>query len=103
VFGELLKAGARIYEYQPSMIHAKIMIVDGAWVVFGSTNLDNRSFIINDEVNVAALDSELGAVVTRQFDDDLTHSDEVTLQHWSERSPWERLLEWVGDIVARQQ
>lgn len=103
VFGELLKSGAKIYEYESSMIHAKIMVVDGAWIVFGSTNLDNRSFGINDEVNVAALDSELGAVVTHQFDEDLSHSEEITLQHWSNRSLWERLLEWLGDIVARQQ
>jgi cardiolipin synthase len=103
LFGELLKAGAQIYEYEPSMIHAKIMVADGAWVVFGSTNLDNRSFGINDEVNVAALDSELGAVLTHQFDEDLSHSDEITLQHWSKRSVFERLFEWLGDIVARQQ
>lgn len=103
LFGELLKAGAKIYEYEPSMIHAKIMIVDGVWVVFGSTNLDNRSFGINDEVNVAALDSQLGAVVTRQFDEDISHCDEVTFEHWSKRSLWERLLEWLGDAIARQQ
>jgi cardiolipin synthase len=103
VFGELLKAGARIYEYEPSMIHAKIMIVDGEWVVFGSTNLDNRSFGINDEVNVAALDSQLGSLLTHQFDEDLSHCDETTYDHWSKRSLWERLLEWVGDLVARQQ
>jgi cardiolipin synthase len=103
LFGELLKAGARIYEYQPSMIHAKIMITDGAWVVFGSTNLDNRSFGINDEVNVAALDSKLGSTLTGEFDDDLSHCDEITFERWSTRSLWERLLEWVGDIIARQQ
>jgi cardiolipin synthase A/B len=103
LFGELLKAGAKIYEYQPSMIHAKIMITDGAWVVFGSTNLDNRSFGINDEVNVAALDSQLGSVLTREFNDDVSHCDEITFAQWSTRSAWERLLEWVGDILARQQ
>jgi cardiolipin synthase len=103
LFGELLKAGARIYEYQPSMIHAKIMITDGAWVVFGSTNLDNRSFGINDEVNVAALDSKLGSTLTGEFDDDLSHCDEITFERWSTRSLWERLLEWIGDIIARQQ
>jgi cardiolipin synthase len=103
LFGELLKAGARIYEYEPSMIHAKIMITDGAWVVFGSTNLDNRSFGINDEVNVAALDSQLSGVATHQLEEDLAHSGEITFQQWSQRSLFERLLEWLGDIVARQQ
>lgn len=103
LFGELLKAGAKIYEYEPSMIHAKITIADGAWVVFGSTNLDNRSFGINDEVNVAALDSQLSGVVTHQLEEDLAHCDEITFQQWSKRSLFERLLEWLGDIVARQQ
>ena len=58
-YGKLLKAGATVYEYEPSMIHAKIAIFDGAWSVVGSTNLDNRSFGINDEVNVAVLDPEI--------------------------------------------
>lgn len=103
LFGDLLKAGAKIYEYQPSMIHAKIMITDGAWVVFGSTNLDNRSFGINDEVNVAAFNPELGAALSQQFEQDISHSDSTTLQSWNNRSLFERLLEWVGDAVARQQ
>jgi cardiolipin synthase len=103
VFGELLEAGANIYEYQASMIHAKIMIADDAWVVFGSTNLDNRSFGINDEVNVAALNTDLAGTLTQQFNSDISHSDEIELQNWRNRSLFERLLEWVGDIVARQQ
>ena len=53
LYGDLLAAGARIFEYQPSMIHAKIALFDGKWAVAGSTNLDSRSFGLNDEVNVA--------------------------------------------------
>src|SRR5215472_16062342 len=55
-YGKLLKAGAEVYEYQPSMIHAKILCIDGLWTVVGSTNFDNRSFGINDEVNLAIMD-----------------------------------------------
>ena len=53
MYGELLRAGAEIYEYEPAMIHTKSMIVDRAWSVVGSTNFDNRSFGLNDEVNLA--------------------------------------------------
>ena len=58
-YGELLKAGAEIYEYQPSMIHVKTMVVDGIWSVVGSTNFDNRSFGLNDEVNLAIRDRDM--------------------------------------------
>src|SRR5437868_8513622 len=61
LYGDLLRAGARIFEYQPAMIHAKIMIVDGLWSVVGSSNLDSRSFGLNDEVNVALADTALAS------------------------------------------
>lgn len=58
-YGDLLKAGAEIYEYEISMIHAKTMVIDEVWSVVGSANLDNRSFGINDEVNLAILDPQV--------------------------------------------
>ena len=63
----MLEAGAKIYEYEPSMIHAKILIIDGVWSVVGSTNFDSRSFGINDEVNMAVLDPMLAARLTQDF------------------------------------
>jgi cardiolipin synthase len=76
----MLKAGAEIYEYQPSMVHAKLMVVDDAWCVFGSTNFDHRSFALNDEVNIATLDRELAAVMNRDFKEDLQQSRKLTLE-----------------------
>ena len=102
-YGKLLKAGANVYEYEPSMIHAKIAIFDGAWSVVGSTNLDNRSFGINDEINVAVLDPQTASTLTRDFEQDAGESKKVTLQEWKTRPLSERLMEMVGWIFEREQ
>ena len=82
----LLEAGAEIFEYQPSMIHAKLMTVDGQWNVVGSTNFDHRSFALNDEVNLAVLDRELAGVIEGDFRDDLKKSRRLTLAMLRERT-----------------
>ena len=102
-YGKLLKAGAKVYEYEPSMIHAKIAIFDGVWSVVGSTNLDNRSFGINDEINVAILDPQIAGRLTHDFEEDAAQSRKVSLQEWEKRSLSERLLEMVGWIFEREQ
>lgn len=102
-YGELLKAGAEIYEYEASMIHAKVTVVDNAWSVVGSTNLDNRSFGINDEINVALLDPDIAARLTQDFEDDASKSKRITLEQWKQRSLWERMLESVGWVLQRQE
>lgn len=75
----MLEAGASIHEYQPSMIHAKLMTVDQQWCVVGSTNFDHRSFGLNDEVNLVVLDRDLAAVIESDFDEDLRQSRPLTL------------------------
>jgi cardiolipin synthase A/B len=102
-YGDLLKVGAIIHEYQPAMIHAKIAVIDGAWSVLGSANIDNRSFGINDEVNLAVLDPQVARTLTANFDDDVAHATRIDLQTWEARSIWERMVEWVGWVVERQQ
>jgi len=102
-YGDLLKAGADVYEYEPAMIHAKITIIDGIWSVAGSTNMDNRSFGINDEINLAVLDSSVAVKLARNFEEDISHSTHVTLDEWEKRSMSERMLEWMGWVVERQQ
>jgi len=102
-YGELLKAGAKFYEYQPSMLHEKVMVVDGEWSVVGSTNFDSRSFRLNDEVNLAAFDRELAGELTRLFEHDLSESKEVSYDQWRRRPLWERTLGWVSWIGSRQQ
>jgi cardiolipin synthase len=103
LFGKLLRAGARIYEYKPSMLHAKILLVDGMWSVVGSSNFDHRSFGINDEVNLAVFDPELTLRLEKDFADDLAHSRAVTYREWSRRSLLERGHEWLGWLLERQQ
>ena len=76
----LLRGGAQIFEYQPSMIHAKLMTVDHQWCVVGSTNFDHRSFALNDEVNLAVLDRDLAKVIESDFDEDLKRSCPLTLE-----------------------
>jgi cardiolipin synthase len=102
-YGDLLLAGVQISEYQPAMIHAKIMIVDGVWSIVGSTNFDNRSFGINDEVNLAALDPQMAATLTHQFEQDLSSAKQVNYDEWKKRPLWERAVEWAGWVLERQQ
>ena len=103
LFGELLKAGARIYEYEQAMIHAKILMIDGLWSVVGTTNFDNRSFGLNDEINLAARDEELTARIHEDFARDLSESREVTYEEWRHRSVFERIHEILGWVLERQQ
>ena len=103
LYGSLLKAGAQIYEYQPSMIHAKVLILDGLWSVTGSTNFDNRSFGLNDEVNLAACDPEFAARLIHDFTNDLAESEQIMLESWQQRSVFERLNEILGWVLQRQQ
>ena len=102
-YGDLLKAGAQICEYQPAMIHAKTLVIDGLWVVVGSTNFDNRSFGLNDEVNLAAADRELAARLGEDFGNDLNQSKRITYAQWRRRPLWQRAQEWVGLLLERQQ
>jgi cardiolipin synthase len=102
-YGRLLKAGAEIYEYEPAMIHAKVLCVDGVWAVVGSTNFDNRSFGLNDEVNLAAYDGDLAARLERDMAEDLQQSARVSLQQWKHRPVFERAPELLGWLFERQQ
>ena len=103
LYGELLENGVEIYEYQPTMIHAKVLVVDGKWSIVGSTNMDNRSFELNDEVNLAAFDGDMSRRLTEDFNEDLRSSRRVTYEEWKNR-PWrERLTENFGWLIERQQ
>jgi len=103
LYGQLLRAGASIYEYQPSMLHAKVLVVDGTWSVVGSTNFDNRSFGLNDEVNLAAYCPELATHLEEDFARDLAQSRQVSYQTWRRRPFFERGHELLGWLLERQQ
>jgi cardiolipin synthase len=94
-WGKLLKAGARLYQYQPSMYHCKGLIVDDAWVSVGSANLDPRSLHSNDEANLNVFSSEFAMEQRRVFEEDKARSCEVTYEAWKRRSFFKRLTEWL--------
>lgn len=103
MYRELLSGGVRLFEYRPAMTHVKALMVDNAWSVVGTTNVDNRSFEHNDEVNVAFREAAATQRLRRDFESDLAASDEITLERWTRRSGFEKLLEPVCWILERQQ
>jgi cardiolipin synthase A/B len=101
-FGDLLKAGIKIYEYQPTMMHTKTMVVDGLFATIGSTNFDNRSFRLNEELNLTVYDSDFAQRLERSFWEDLKRSRPYTLSDW-ERRPWkQRIAEWAVVPIRSQ-
>ena len=101
-WGPLLEAGVEIYEYQPTMFHCKVMIVDDLWVSVGSTNFDNRSFRLNDEANLNVFDAAFAQRQSAVFSDDLKRSRRITLEEWESR-PWrEKLVEHASAILRSQ-
>ncbi|MES3015399.1 MAG: phospholipase D-like domain-containing protein [Pseudomonadota bacterium] len=101
-WGELLLAGATIAEYQPTMYHCKVMIVDGLLVSVGSTNFDNRSFRLNDEATLNIHDAAFAREQTAIFEADLAKATPVSFAAWSAR-PWhERLAERFASLIGSQ-
>jgi cardiolipin synthase len=98
----LLRGGAEIFEYLPSMIHAKLMTVDEQWCVLGSTNFDHRSFALNDEVNLAVLDPDLASVIEADFAEDLQQSRLLTLTMLSERTLLGQVEEALVQTIESQ-
>ena len=101
-WGELLRAGVEIYEYQPTFYHVKVMTVDGLWVTVGSTNFDTRSFSTNDEANLNVYDRAFAAEGERIFERDLGRSRRITLEEWEGRPLREKLLEHAAGLLSSQ-
>jgi cardiolipin synthase len=101
-WGELLDAGAKIYEYQPTMYHCKVLVLDGLMTSVGSTNFDQRSFSLNDEANLNVYDQGFAREQTRIFEDDLAHSREYTAAQWHDRPMWDRFKEKLASLLAPQ-
>jgi cardiolipin synthase len=95
-FGRLLEAGIEIYEYQPALLHAKTMVIDGIWATVGSTNLDHRSFKLNDELNVVAYNRDFAARLERVFQDDLQYAERMDLEAWRNRGVRGRFFELLA-------
>src|SRR5437016_8776500 len=94
-WGPLLKAGVKIYEFEPTMFHCKVMIVDDVWVTVGSANFDNRSFRLNDEANLNVYSVEFAAEQARIFEEDRKNAELVTYKEWKHRGWCTKLLEKI--------
>jgi cardiolipin synthase len=101
-WGALLLAGAGIAEYEPTMFHCKVMIVDGTLTSLGSTNFDNRSFRLNDEATLNILDRGFAEQQTKVFDEDMRNARPVSFVEWSKRPLKERLSEYLATLVSSQ-
>jgi cardiolipin synthase len=101
-YERLMSLGVEIYEYQPTMMHTKVVVIDGAWSMFGSANFDNRSLELNDELNVAVSDRDLARRLLEDFDQDLRVSKRLDLAQWQKRSLLEKSREhfwsYFGEI-----
>ncbi len=102
LWGDLLEAGVEIYEYEPTMYHVKVLVVDGLWCSVGSTNFDNRSFSLNDEANLNVLDADFAAEQERVFEADKRASKRVTLEAWRNRPRLEKVSERLSRLLRSQ-
>jgi cardiolipin synthase A/B len=101
-WGDLLRAGAEIHEFMPTLFHCKVLVVDRAVVSVGSTNFDNRSFRLNDEASVNVFDAAFAARVTEVFEGDLSRARRVSLEQWENR-PWrEKATEKLASMFSSQ-
>jgi cardiolipin synthase len=96
----LLQQGVELYEYQPTMIHAKTMVVDEVWSIVGSSNFDNRSLDMNEEINIGILDRSLAGVLARTFEDDLRAAKRLTLEAWRDRGVHQKMNEKFWSLLS---
>lgn len=101
-YGEMLAGGVKIFEYQPTMIHEKMMVIDSRFAIFGSSNLDARSSEINEELDVAVYDEPFARELEKSFERDLQQSKQYTLEDYRQRSLWERVTEWIAQPFRSQ-
>jgi cardiolipin synthase len=101
-YDELLAAGVRIFEFLPSMMHAKTLVADDGWSVIGSANMDERSMELNEENIVGIADEPFARAVAEGLERDFARSREVTLEEWRRRGVWRRGLEWCAKVLIEQ-
>jgi cardiolipin synthase len=101
-YDELIEAGVEVYEYQPTMLHAKTLTVDGCWAAVGSANFDNRSFQLNDEATLCVSSSAFAQKLTEQFERDLAVSERIQPRRWQSRGPLQRTGEAAFKLARRE-
>jgi cardiolipin synthase len=100
-YARLVDCGVRVWTFQPSMMHAKVMTIDGCVAVVGSSNFNRRSLDHDEEVVLIALDTELAATLDDHFDQDLSRSEQIDLSRWTDRSRTQRVLETATNPIRR--
>ncbi len=101
-WGPLLEAGIEIYEYEPTMFHCKVIVVDGLWTSVGSTNFDSRSFSVNDETNMNVYDAPFAQRQVGVFEQDLQQASRVSLEQWQGRPVWQKMLDSGASLFSSQ-
>jgi cardiolipin synthase len=101
-WGTILAAGAELYEFQPTMFHCKVLVVDGLWTSVGSTNFDERSFRLNDEANLNVYDRDFARRQRADFEADLARSRRITFEAWRDRPLLEKAWEHVAALLGPQ-
>lgn len=96
IYGRMLRAGIRLYEWHGRVLHAKTAVVDGRWATVGSSNLDQQSLRLNMEANAIIDDCRFASAVEAMFFEDLAHCEEITLKSWQKRPAWERAASWAA-------
>jgi len=99
-YDRLLVAGVRVFEYQPSTLHAKTFVVDGYWTAVGTMNFDNRSLALNDECTLMVLDKSFGSQMEEMFLADLARSEEISLEVFRKRPQIARVAEWGANLIT---
>ena len=102
LYGKLLGAGVEIYEYRPTMLHQKTMVVDGVWATIGTTNFDNRSFALSEETNICFHDPSLVEQLRDVFCADLALCEQIHLPDWKKRGAWQQTKEMLASLIENQ-
>ncbi len=102
LYGVLMKGGVKLYEYNLSMLHQKLMLVDGCWCTVGTSNFDNRSFAHNEETSLCVCDTGFAAALTAVIDEDLASSQPVSSEAWHRRGLVARVQEQVASLLKEQ-
>jgi cardiolipin synthase len=101
-FGTLLQRGVKIYEYKKTLLHQKVMVVDGLWSAVGSTNFDERSFELNDEVSIGVVDPAIAGQLRNAFIADLKYAQQRHFEEWKNRSLWHKTVDGVAYLGRSQ-
>ncbi|HYC58667.1 MAG TPA: cardiolipin synthase [Thermoanaerobaculia bacterium] len=101
-YGTLLKGGVRLFDYEKTLLHQKVIVIDGCWAAVGSTNFDDRSFEVNDEVSLVIYDEAIARELEETFERDLAHAQEVHFEPWKKRPVLHKLHDFTAFLFNEQ-